>query len=123
MIRFVRASVKDTKQQVIQTSGQFSLQLDAFKGKLKLKKNLLLNDEAASFVDIQNAIVEHFAKLIVECDHYIPGYGNSSKSTWKIRVESSRILHLFSHRHVSLVFCETNTLNPTLVWCSVRLTL
>ena len=62
-----------------------SEKLAAVKGKLKLWKtmaegktatftvlSLLLEDEAASFVNIQNIIVEHLAKLIVKFDHYIP---------------------------------------------------
>lgn len=63
-----------------------SEKLEAFKGKLSLWKqqmadgkiatlpvlSLLLENEAASVVNIQNIIVEHLAKLIEECDHYIP---------------------------------------------------
>ena len=63
-----------------------SEKLEAFKGKFNLWKkkmadgktatlpvlSLLLENEAASVVDIPNIIVEHLAKLIEECDHYIP---------------------------------------------------
>ena len=42
--------------------------------------NLLLENEAASFVYIQNILVEHLTKLIVDFDHYIPD--NVSKYSW-----------------------------------------
>ena len=42
--------------------------------------SLFLEDEVASFVDIQNIIVEHLMKLIIEFDHYMPD--NVFKYSW-----------------------------------------
>ena len=78
----------------LDASPRLSEKLAALNGKLKLWKktkaegksasftvlSLLLEDEAASFVDIQNITVEHLAKLIVECDLYISE--NFSKYSW-----------------------------------------
>ncbi|KAI0235062.1 hypothetical protein LSAT2_014521, partial [Lamellibrachia satsuma] len=83
----------------LDASLRLSEKLAALNGKLKLwKKTMaegktatftvlssLLEDEAASFVDIQNITVEHLAKLIVECDLYISE--NVSKYSW-VRIRS-----------------------------------